>query len=161
MASLSPSGDFNAYYLDKVEPSKRMRLLKNAAMNGKILDVKDIKYRLEPELAKRYLGYLFANRDKITNFFGDRIVYRLASDYDFDDVIMKNNALYWCRLEDDPDQGFRHINLFSSILSALYYGMPYGERSREQAVDTIGKELGRDFNEEERECIDYFLNENI
>ena len=161
MASLSHSGDFNAYYMDKVEPSKHMRLLKNAAMNGKILDVKDIKYRLEPELAKRYLRYLFANRDKITNFFGDRIVYRLANEYDFDEVIANNNALYWCRLEDDPDQGFKHINLFSSILSDIYYGMPYGERSKEKAVDIIGKELGRDFNEEEQECIDYFLNENI
>lgn len=161
MASLSSVGDFNAYYLDKVEPSKRMRLLKNAAMNGKILDVKDIKYRLEPELAKRYLMYLFANRDKITNFFGDRIVYRLASDYDFGDAIMKNNALYWCRLKDDPDQGFKHINLFSSILSDIYYDMPYGGRSKEKAVHIIGKELGRDFNEEEREYIDYFLNRNM
>lgn len=157
MASLSPLGDFNAYYLDKVEPSKRMRLLKNAAMNGKVLDAKHIKYYLEPELAKRYLRYLFANRDKITNFYGDRVVYRLASDYDFDEVVMKNNALYWCRLEDDPDQGFRHSNLFYSILSGIYHGMPYGERSKEKAVDIIGKELGRDFNEEEQECIYYFM----
>lgn len=157
MASLSSVGDFSAYYLDKVEPSKRMRLLKNAAMNGKVLDAKHIKYYLEPELAKRYLRYLFANRDKITDFYGDRVVYRLASDYDFEDVIMKNNALYWCRLEDDPDQGFYHTNLFSHILSGIYHGMPYGERSKEKAVDIIGKELGRDFNEEEQECIYYFL----
>lgn len=155
MQSLMQSGDFYAYLLKDVPPEKQRRILKNAAVSGKIARARDMRY-LDDNVAKWYLSYLYHKADDIHDFWGNSLVVDMINnDYDFPKIIVEYNQLYWANFS-HPDVD--HERLFSRILDEVYWAMDYPS-TRQDAVAILKNGIGRDFTPKETDIINQFLEE--
>ena len=123
--------------LNTFSPKQAKRLLKNYADSGNIIDSHYLDY-VNPDIMKWYLTYIFNNHKELCD--------RVISNFDYIDIIKKQNLWYWLNYDSD------RASTFVSLMKRFYGDLDWNLDDKQINVEMVKymkflkTKMSRDFN---------------
>ena len=153
------------YELNKMPLTKAMRVLKNYTDSGNLLDYFNIE-KLNPELIKRYLRFIFAKNPKSywgDSLIDDKMINGRSSRY-FAQLIDSYNAYYWVNYISKSNRNSMLIALLENFSRELDWDLTTEEENvkKEEYLNKLMSYMQRDLTPWEKEFIneDYYYKED-
>jgi hypothetical protein len=153
------------YELNKMPLTKAMRVLKNYTDSGNLLDYFNIE-KLNPELIKRYLRFIFAKNPKsywCDSLIDDNIVNGRSSRYVVK-LIDSYNAYYWVNYISKSNRSSMLIALLENFSRELDWDLTTEEENakKEEYLNKLMSYMQRNLTPWEKEFIDedYYRTDN-